>query len=108
MIITSVDDPDSVTYKSQGISQNSTSDEVVTLERFESNSNSVLGMDATRLVVAILRKKYGLNLCETSGPRHFEIRNALDQLLGPYPTKMIFGQKSAELTCMNPEESERN
>jgi hypothetical protein len=84
MIITSVDDPDSVTYKSQGISQNSTSDEVVTLERFESNSNSVLGMDATRLVVAILRKKYGLNLCETSGPRHFEIRNALDQLLGPY------------------------
>lgn len=68
-------------------------EEMFTLDEFENITNSILGTDNTRLICKILRKQYGISLCETSGPKRYELKMTLENLLGPYIIRLILGEQ---------------
>lgn len=71
----------------------SNDEEMFTLNELEKNANGILGTDTTRLICKILKKQYAIHLCETSGPKRYELKMALENLLGPPTTRLILGEQ---------------
>lgn len=70
--------------------------DVVTLKEFENNASRILGVYATKLTCKILKKQYGIHLCETSGPTHSELKIVLERLFGTYTAKVILGEQDID------------
>jgi hypothetical protein len=65
---------------------------VFTLKEFEINAGWLLGDRTVKLITKILKKEYGITICEATGPNRSDVRAVLERLLGAYAASIILGE----------------
>lgn len=61
----------------------------ICLNNFKAATKRIIGADATEVLIKVLANEQGIYFTESSGPNLFELKRALQQLIGTMGTRII-------------------